>query len=293
MTLRHLKIFVAVCEHGTMTRAAESLHMVQPTISYAITEMEKYYQVALFERVNQRLVITDMGKELLSKAKEVLDSFEDFEELASMGDQTRKVRVGLSLTLGQTLLPLYLNGLRDRHPSLDITVTVDKTANVEKELEIGNLDFGAVEGTPSSPHLQTVPFGSDALVCVCTPDYPAPQSVSLEELLSHRLLLRESGSACRELFDRELYGQRLLARPLLESASNESLLAAALGGHGIAVLPRSLVAELVTEGRLCEVEVTDANLTRERYLVYHRNKKFNTLQRKAFSALKEIGEEIK
>ena len=293
MTIRHLRIFVAVCENGTMTRAAEALHMVQPTISYAITEMEKYYQVALFERVNQRLVITDMGKELLSKAKEVLESFEDFEELASMGDQTRKVRIGLSLTLGQTLLPVYLDGLREKHSNLDITVTVDKTANVEKELEVGNLDFGAVEGTPSSPHLQTVAFGKDELVCVCTKDYPAPERVTLEELLGHRLLLREPGSASRDLFDRELYGQRLLARPLLESASNESLLAATMGGHGIAVLPRSLVEGQIVAGDLRVVEIDDASLTRERYLVYHRNKKFNALQRRAFSALKELVEEVK
>ena len=70
MTLRHLKIFVAVCEHGSTTKASKALFIVQPTISHTITELEKYYQVPLFERVNQRLVLTEIGRELYKKAKE-------------------------------------------------------------------------------------------------------------------------------------------------------------------------------------------------------------------------------
>ena len=82
MTIRHLKIFVAVCEYGSTTKAAEALYIAQPTISSTVTELEHYYNVALFERINQRLVLTDIGKEILAKAKDILAGFEDFENLS-------------------------------------------------------------------------------------------------------------------------------------------------------------------------------------------------------------------
>ena len=72
MTLRHLKIFVEVCEKGGVTRAAESLHIVQPVVSTAVSELEKYYGVRLFDRINRRLVLTGEGKLLLLKAKMLL-----------------------------------------------------------------------------------------------------------------------------------------------------------------------------------------------------------------------------
>lgn len=87
MTLRHLKIFAAVCEHGSTTKAAEALYIVQPTVSHTIAELEKHYKVPLFERVNQRLVLTDIGKELLVKAKEILAEFDNFESLATYHGQ--------------------------------------------------------------------------------------------------------------------------------------------------------------------------------------------------------------
>ena len=69
MTIRHLKTFVAVCEYGGITKAAEALHVAQPAVSQTIAEIEKYYGIILFDRINQRLVITELGKELLLKAK--------------------------------------------------------------------------------------------------------------------------------------------------------------------------------------------------------------------------------
>lgn len=104
MTLRHLKIFVAVCECGGITKAAEALYMAQPAVSTTIAELEKYYKASLFDRINQRLVITELGKELLVKAESILAQFEDFEETAMLGGQNPKLRIGSSLTLGKTIL---------------------------------------------------------------------------------------------------------------------------------------------------------------------------------------------
>ena len=82
MTIRHLKVFVEVCENSSITKTAEIMHIAQPAISQTIADIEKYYNVILFNRINQRLVITETGKILLQKAKEVIANFDEFENLA-------------------------------------------------------------------------------------------------------------------------------------------------------------------------------------------------------------------
>ena len=69
MTIRHLKVFICVCKHGSMTKAAEELFIAQPAVSNTIAEIEKNYNVKLFERINKRLILTDEGKGLLIKAQ--------------------------------------------------------------------------------------------------------------------------------------------------------------------------------------------------------------------------------
>ena len=288
MTIRHLKVFVAVCEHGGVTKAAQALHTAQPSVSYTIAEMEKHYNVVLFERINQRLILTDIGKELLIKAKEILAGFDDFEGLASNGTHTVTLRIGSSLTLGKTVLPEYLNRLKNTLPNLSPIVSINKTADIEKELELGNLDFGMVEGDVSSPHLCAITFGGDSIVAVCAKDYPIPDELNLEELLKYPLLLREVGSASRNLFDQALLRNHLSAKPILESVSNECIIAALEAGLGVSVLPESLVIHAARENRLKVLTIRDTDFRRNHSLLVHKNKKLSPLQSKALSLCKEM-----
>ena len=161
MTLRHLKMFVTVCETGNVTRAAELLYIAQPTVSHAISELEKYYNVRLFDRINQRLILTDTGRELLVTAKEILAGFESFERLASFGGHSPRVRIGASLTLGQTLAPRYLSILQAEHPEIEAQLVIKTSASIQSEIENGNLDFAIVEGEISSPYLKAELIGRD------------------------------------------------------------------------------------------------------------------------------------
>ena len=79
MTLRHLKIFIAVCDTGSMTAAAKELFIAQPAVSFAIAEMENYYGHKVFNRVSNRLYITEVGKVLLRHARQIAAQFDDME----------------------------------------------------------------------------------------------------------------------------------------------------------------------------------------------------------------------
>ena len=80
MTLRHMRIFVAVCDHGGVTKAAEALYMAQPSVSLAIRELEEYYGVRLFDRIGRRLNITEAGQQFLSYGSHIVALFDDMEK---------------------------------------------------------------------------------------------------------------------------------------------------------------------------------------------------------------------
>ena len=84
MTLRHLKIFVAVAETKSMSAAARRCFITQPTVSQTIHELEEHYHTILFERLSRKLYITEAGKNLLSHARQVIDQFEQLEQSMAM-----------------------------------------------------------------------------------------------------------------------------------------------------------------------------------------------------------------
>ena len=281
MTIRHLKIFAAVCEHGGVTKAAEAIHIAQPAVSHTVAELEKYYKVALFDRINQRLVLTDMGRELLERAKAVISEFDEFERLAFQGGSNPKLRIGASLTLGKTVLPRILVRMREELPEIALTVTVNKTSEIESAIERGEIDIGMVEGEITSPYLNTHPFGGDCIAAVCAKKLSVSDRIGVEELSGLPMLLRERGSASREAFDKAIASCGVTVKPFMESVSNECIVSAALEGLGVAVLPEELVSEYIEAGRLKKLTLDELELSRRHSLVIHKNKRLNPLQSKA------------
>ena len=107
MTLRHLRIFVTVCETGSMTAAAQILYIAQPAISLAVSEMEEHYKVRLFDRISRRLYLTDSGRQALEYARHIIALFDEMEQGVRGGQAAKELRIGTSITIGSCLLPGY------------------------------------------------------------------------------------------------------------------------------------------------------------------------------------------
>lgn len=288
MTIRHIRFFVAVCEAGGVTRAAEALHVAQPVVSTAIAELEKYYGIRLFERINQRLVITEEGKRLLVKARDALAGFEDFEALAKEGSERLQLRLGATLTIGRTRLPKLLCEIREKYPEVDLRVRVDNATEIEQALREGQLDLGLVEGMMTAPGIRAEVFDSDRLLPVCAAEDALPASLSVTELAHTRLLLREPGSSSRELIDHVFAAHREKPEPVMISVSPSVLIAAASAGFGVTILPEGLVAPAIERGELRALPVADADFTREYYLVTHRGKRFSAAGRRVLAFLRPL-----
>ncbi len=288
MTLRHLKIFVAVCENGSTTKAAQALYMVQPTVSHTITELEKYYKVPLFERVNQRLVLTPIGKELYQKAREILAGFEEFEALATSHEQNPRVKIGASMALGQTLIPRFLEAIEKHGYNVSPQILIRQSTRIERELEESKLDFGVVSGMVSSPNLKAVAISDERFVAVCHESYPVGESLTFEQLATHPLLIREHGSSSRDFLEKTAVEKGVSITAKMDSSNNQALVTAIRGRLGIGFLQENYVRKYLTRGLFRVVDVSDIDAHQTNYLVIHKNKRLNPLQQQAFDLIKQL-----
>ena len=109
MTIRHLEIFLRVAESESMSTAAKELFISQPTVSGSIAELEKEYNVRLFERLNKRLYITEAGEKLRIYARKMLNLQNEIQRQMSSAEDTTPVRIGATVTIGTSLLPEYVS----------------------------------------------------------------------------------------------------------------------------------------------------------------------------------------
>lgn len=225
MTIRHLKVFIAVAETGTMSAAAEKLYLSQPSVSQAIRELESHYQVLLFERLSKKLFITEAGKRLYSYAKPVAAQFDLIEENMTQEARLQRLRVGATVTVGSSLLPYFIRDLKEACPDTVLYSYVNNTRIIEKKLLDMELDVGVVEGRIRHPDLVSIPLVHDMLVLACSRRHPFAGRASLpvQELEGQDFVMRESGSGTRELFEDFLSRHRLSIQTVFEESSPDAI----------------------------------------------------------------------
>ena len=292
MTLRHIKIFEAVYRHCNITKAAEELHLAQPSVSLAVKELEEHYNVRLFERLGRRICPTACGETLYGYARHILSLFAEMEGRLGRWDREGIVRVGASITIGAHILPALLKRYRERFPDLRVEVAVGKSGDMEERLRNSTLDIGLLERQPHHPELEALPLLEDSMCAIVPRGHPlaACPRVSLSQLAEWPLLMRERGSACREQLDAAYALQQRAVRPLWESASAQAIIRAVAAGLGVSVLPQRLVEG---DGGRDQVVLLPLQqpLTRHLNLVLHKNKYITPPLRALMDLCRQYGAE--
>lgn len=281
MELRHFRIFLTVCEAGTMTRAADSLYMTQPSVSQVIAELEKEYNVRLFERLSHRLYLTSAGERLRSYASHILNLSEQVKkELVDLG-AGGSIRIGASLTIGAHVLPAIIQVYRQEMPGVEIFTQVDNTRVIEKLILEDGLDLGLVEGLIYSPHIREEMLSDDDLTIICGPGHAlwGKSKIQIAELAGNAFIIRESGSGTRDIFERVMSGAGAHWKIAGVYNNTEAIKQAVRANLGLAVVPKISIEEEIDRSLVWSIEVKDLNLKRKFNLVYHHQKFFtNALQ---------------
>lgn len=283
MTLRHLEIFVAVADQGSMTAASQKLYISQPTVSQSIMELERYYGTKLFDRMAKKLYLTQSGERLLSYARHITTLVSEMALQMTQVEAMGILRVGASATVGILFLPEQVKRFQTEVAGVQIQAVVKNTTDIEQQILRNELDIGLIEGDVHSADLLVHPFAEDELVIVCGRTHPfySLSDVEPSTLQDQFYIMREEGSGTRELFEYAMAANDLSCQVVWESTSFESIRAAARENIGLAVLSKELVTADLLTGDLWHISTPFLNLKRKWSVIYHKNK-YMTTAMKAF-----------
>jgi LysR family transcriptional regulator, transcriptional activator of the cysJI operon len=267
MTFRHLDIYAAVREAGSMTKAAERLAISQPSVSQAIKELEAEFGSPLFDRLGKKLVATAAGELFLGYAKRILEAREELSDAMRGAAVSGPIRLGATVTIGTYMLSRII-GLSKR----PIYPVVENTSRIERLILEGDLDLALVEGETSSPLLVRRRFYRDRLKIVCSPGNPAWKSKAGPRELSGRgFYLREPGSGSRELFTGAMRRKGIAYRIAGELNNTEALKNLVRADDE----RFAVVSELAVDDSVRVVEVPGLELERSFDIVHRRDKRID------------------
>ena len=272
MTLRHLRIFICVCEEGGMTKAAAKLLMTQPSVSQVVQELEEHYENRLFERLGRRLLLTPAGEELLRYARRQVQLDLQTESAMRAFAACHHLRIGASLTIGEVALVELLEALQTAAPELQVVSEIHNTAELEAMVLQDELDLALVEGEIRSPYLVEKPFMEDELVFVDSPQHGSKTVRTPEEAAAQRFFVREEGSGTRKLFEQEMKVHELSYTAAGIYNNAEGIKRAVEAGLGITVISRRSVERELKAGSLLRFEVPGISFKRSFRLLYHKDK---------------------
>lgn len=197
--------FLKVCQTMNYTHAAQSLHITQPAVSQHIHYLEEQFHVKLFEYEGKQLKLTETGKILYRFAATVNHDFHELSNQLSNENNRLHLRFGVTLTIGEYLMPKVLIKLLNQHQNIQLQMIVANTAELLMQMEEEKLDFAIVEGYYPNQEYEGRVYRKERFIGICHADHPfAATECTLSDLKNERLLLRENGSGTREVLERAL-----------------------------------------------------------------------------------------
>ena len=245
MNLRDLRYLVSLAEHRHFGRAAEASHVSQPTLSTQIRKLEDELGVALVERTPRKVLLTEVGREIVQRAREVLNEVEQIRAIArrTLDPESGTVRLGVFPTLGPYLLPHVVPRIRERFPRLELLLTEEKTEGLLRLLREGRLDAVILALPVHDDQLhQEFLFEEDFVLAVPeTHELAGHASLKLDELSDQNLLLLEDGHCLRDQALEVCQLAGASERSGFRATSLETLRQMVAAGVGITLLPNLAV----------------------------------------------------
>ncbi|HKB32253.1 MAG TPA: LysR family transcriptional regulator [Candidatus Dormibacteraeota bacterium] len=251
-SLEQVRSFVAVAEHEHISRAAASLFLTQGAVTQQIRHFERAVGLQLLERDGRGVRLTDAGKTMAVACRAALRSLQVLEDTAESIKTLEKgsLHLGASPTCATLYLPSRLAGFTQENPGVKLSLIVEPSVEINRQVVAGAVDCGVVEGDPD-PQLLAVVLAHDELILVVHRDHPlaALRRVGANDLARHRYLGRGPAWSAEQNV-REMIGDAFDRSEALNLGHPEYVRAAVLAGLGYAALPLLAVAADLKSGAL-------------------------------------------
>ncbi len=262
----HLRSFHAVATHGSFTRAAEMLHITQPTLSGQVKELEERYGTKLFLRHGRRIELTDIGKSAFAITRLMFRHEEEVEHLLQSARALTSGELRVAADSPYIATPLLAQFQR-LYPGIQISIQYGNSQQLMTWIESRRCDVAFLPNIPQGDdRLFSIPLPPDRLVVFVSQDHEWAErrSVSIEELVKQRIILREKGSRTRSIFEEAVAQSGHELNDVMEISGREGVREAVAAGFGIGIVAEN---ELLADSRLRALPVSNAELVHAEYVV--------------------------
>lgn len=276
-TLHQLKIFLKVTQMGSITRAAEELHLTQPAVSIQLRNFQDQFDIPLTEVLGRQLYITDFGHEVAAAAEQILDGVSalDYKTHAHKGQLTGRLKISIVST-GKYVMPYFLTDFLKLHPGVELAMDVTNKAKVIESLENNEVDFSLVSVLPETLSVNHITLMQNKLFLVANREKTFKKSAYGNEIFKEMpLIYRESGSGTRLVMERFIHENGIPVKKKMELTSNEAVKQAVLAGLGSSIMPLIGIRNELLNGELQIIPVRKFPIKSHWQLIWLKQKRFS------------------
>ena len=274
--LEHLRVFRVVAEERSFTRAAEKLHRTQPGISQIIRALEETLGESLLERRGRTSSLTQAGQVLLAHARDVFDRIDQavvqIQGLRNL--QAGRLTVSTSDTTALYVLPAILREFRVLYPGVELRIQSKPSPVSVKQVADREVDLGIVTLPVGQPGIVSEPFMVREDVVICHPEHAlaVADSVTLDDLGRHSLMLLDHGSNTRSFIDQQFLSAGIVPDIIMELGNIEVIKKLVQLNFGVSIVPLIAVEEEVKRKSLVAIRVFKKEQCRRLGLIYLANR---------------------
>ena len=279
MDLWRLKIFRKVVDLNSFSKAAESIHLSQPTVSSHIKDLEDHFRCRLIDRIDKKSVPTKAGELLYQYAGRLLALQDETENAMAefLGKISGRLVIGGSTIPAGYLLPRVIGEFIQKYPEVNIVLSVGDTQKIITEILSSSLELGIVGARINDKYITQKKLIDDEM-CLIVPGnhkWADRKSISLEFLLREPFIIRENGSGTRLSIQKSLAQKGMSIEQFTVTAeigSTEAVIQGIKNKIGVSILSRIAVAEELKRGALKALEINGLSLKRKFYLTTHKDR---------------------
>jgi DNA-binding transcriptional LysR family regulator len=250
---------------------AKGMGLSQSAISMSIKELENILGNPLFDRINKKLILNEMGRAFEREIAPIIKKLNDIEYEFKNSVNKGMVRVGASTTIVDYLMPPIICSYMNNYPEVKVGLKEGNTQQIVELLKDGKIDVGFIEGIVNDPDIIKEVIGVDELIVVTT-DISLNREIFIDTIQDKKWVLREEGSGTREVFLDYVKDKVDHINIFLELGHTESIKSLLMNHRCITCISKIAVKDEIRNNKLLQVPLKNFECKRDFLMIYHKDK---------------------
>lgn len=290
-TLRQLQVFESIARHNSFSRAAEELHLTQPTVSMQVKKLVDILEAPLFERIGRKVYLTAVGQALYASVGGILEQLSIAEQKINhlKGFSGGSVKMSV-ISTAQYFVPKVIHEFMQSYPDVTVIFRVGNKENLLERIAQNKDDFYLLGQPPEGLNVESTLLADNPLAFVANSSNPlVGKKLHIEDLASEAFLMREVGSGIRSQVEKVFQQLRFQPRLQMVLGGNEVMRLGLLQGLGVTVTAVSTLIKEIDAGEISILDVEGFPINRHWYLAYPKGKVLSIAAEELINLLKLEG----